>query len=146
MDFRKRRHSLFDADDVASALLDGSSDDDSIDSEEAPCMRNDEDDILLFESGESDSYLLSDYDNLNLMSDSVTEHSSNESDSDNLDNSDQTYGSNPTAPTWRSRGSARSRFPFNGNPGLKENVQNTEDPISFFELFFDDELINLIVQ
>ena len=145
MDFRKRRPSLFDADDVTSALLDGSSDDDSIDSEEEPCMRNDEeDDILLFESGESDSYLLSDYDDLNLMSDSVTEHSSNESD--NLDNSDQTYGSNPTAPTWCSRGSARSRFPFNGNLGLKVNVQNTEDPISFFELFFGDELINLIVQ
>ena len=80
------------------------------------------------------------------MSDSVTEHSSNESDSDNLDNSDQTHGSNPTAPTWRSRGSARSRFPFNGNPGLKVNVQNTEDPTSFFEPFFDDELINLNVQ
>ena len=147
MDFRKRRPSLFHADDATSALLDGSSDDDSIDSEEEPCMRNDEeDDILLFEFGESDNYLLSDYDDLNLMSDSVTEHSSNESDSDNLDNSDQTYGSNPTAPTWRSRGSARSRFPFNGNPGLKVNVQNTEDPISFFELFFDDELINLFVQ
>ena len=147
MDSRKRRPSLFHADDVTSALLDGSSDDDSIDSEDEPCMRNDEeDDILLSESGESDSYLLSDYDDLNLMSDSVSEHSSNESDSDNLDNSDQTHGSNPIAPTWRSRGSARSRFLFNGNPGLKVNVQNTEDPISFFELFFDDELINLIVQ
>ena len=147
MDSRKRRPSLFHADDVTSALLDRSSDDDSIDSEEEPCMRNDEEnDILLSEFGESDSYLLSDYDDLNLMSDSVTEHSSNESDSDNLDNSDQTHGSNPTAPTWRSRGRARSRFPFNGNPGLKVNVQNTEDLISFFELFFDDELINLIVQ
>ena len=147
MDSRKRRPRLFDADDVTSALLDGSSDDDSIDSEEEPCMRNDEeDDILLSESGESNSYVLSDYDDLNLMSDSVTEHSSNESDFDNLDNSDQTHGSNPTAPTWHSQGSSRSRFPFNGNPGLKVNVQNTEDPISLFELFFDDELINLIVQ
>ena len=29
---------------------------------------------------------------------------------------------------------------------MKVNVQDTEDPISFFELYFDDALINLIVQ
>ena len=146
MDSRKRRPSLFDVDAATLALLNESSDDDSTDSEEEPCMHNDEeDDILLSEYGESDNNVSSDFDDLDLMSDSDTENSSSETHSDD---SDQTFGSNPTVPdpTWHSRGSARSRFPFNGNPGLKVNVQDTEDPISFFELYFDDALINLIVQ
>ena len=146
MDSRKRRPSLFDVDAATLALLNESSDDDSTDSEEEPCMHNDEeDDILLSEYGESDNNVSSDFDDLDLMSDSDTENSSSETHSDD---SDQTFGSNPTVPdpTWHSRGSARSRFPFNGNPGLKVNVQDTEDPILFFELYFDDALINLIVQ
>ena len=95
MDSRKRRPSLFDVDAATLALLNESSDDDSTDSEEEPCMHNDEDDILLSEYGESDNNVSSDFDDLDLMSDSDTENSSSETHSDD---SDQTFGSNPTVP------------------------------------------------
>ena len=56
MDSRKRSR-LYDADTASVALLEAS-DDDSTDSEEEPCMQNDETDS---------SFLLSDYDELNLL-------------------------------------------------------------------------------
>ena len=132
MDSRKRSR-LYDADTASVALLEAS-DDDSTDSEEEPCMQNDETDS---------SFLLSDYDELNLLSDSDTESTTSDS------NSDQTPPgtSSPATPSaWSTQGSARSRFPFTGNPGLKVNVENKEDPLSFFELYFDASLISLIVE
>ena len=96
MDSRKRSR-LYDADTVSVALLEAS-DDDSTDSEEEPCMQNDETDS---------SFLLSDYDELNLLSDSDTESTTSDS------NSDQTPlgTSSPATPSaWSTQGSARSRF------------------------------------
>ncbi|XP_064643576.1 piggyBac transposable element-derived protein 4-like [Lineus longissimus] len=46
---------------------------------------------------------------------------------------------------WSPHGQARARFPFTSNPGLKVNIDDPEDPLEFFELFFNDELIDLIV-
>ena len=92
MDSRKRSR-LYDADTASVALLEAS-DDDSTDSEEEPCMQNDETD-----SG----FLLSNYDELNLLSDSDTESTTSDS------NSDQTPPgtSCPATPSaWSTQGSA----------------------------------------
>ncbi|CAL1272717.1 unnamed protein product [Larinioides sclopetarius] len=37
------------------------------------------------------------------------------------------------------------KFPFTGNPGLKAYVGDSEDPIDYFYLFFDDEIFSFIV-
>ncbi|XP_023219038.1 piggyBac transposable element-derived protein 4-like [Centruroides sculpturatus] len=41
--------------------------------------------------------------------------------------------------------SAPPRFPFVGNPGMTVNVGNTFDPLEYFQLFFDINMINNIV-
>ena len=47
---------------------------------------------------------------------------------------------------WITQGQLRLRFPFSGNPGIKVNIADADDPLAYFELFFDDTLINMIVQ
>ncbi|GBN86035.1 hypothetical protein AVEN_65835-1, partial [Araneus ventricosus] len=37
------------------------------------------------------------------------------------------------------------KFPFTGNPELKVSVRDSEDPLDYFNLFFDDEMFNFIV-
>ncbi|GBO03512.1 PiggyBac transposable element-derived protein 4 [Araneus ventricosus] len=37
------------------------------------------------------------------------------------------------------------KFPFTGNPGLKVSVGDSEDPLDYFNLFFDDDIFNFIV-
>ena len=40
---------------------------------------------------------------------------------------------------------APPRFPFTGNPGIQVNIA-TDDPLEFFELFFDESIISFIVE
>ncbi|GBL82853.1 hypothetical protein AVEN_106372-1 [Araneus ventricosus] len=37
------------------------------------------------------------------------------------------------------------KFPCTGNPGLKVSAGDSEDPLDYFNLFFDDEIFNFIV-
>ena len=46
---------------------------------------------------------------------------------------------------WSLNGRRRIRFPFMGNSGIKVEIKNPLDPLEFFEIFFNDELINIIV-
>ena len=47
--------------------------------------------------------------------------------------------------SWSVTGWARDRFPFTGNLQLKANIHDVANPLEFFELFFDDKIIDLIV-
>lgn len=38
------------------------------------------------------------------------------------------------------------KFPFTGDPGIKVFVSDSGDPLEFFQLFFDDEILDFIVQ
>lgn len=38
------------------------------------------------------------------------------------------------------------KFPFTGNPGIKVSISDAEDPLEYFRLFFDENMINCIVQ
>ncbi|XP_064635294.1 piggyBac transposable element-derived protein 4-like [Lineus longissimus] len=46
---------------------------------------------------------------------------------------------------WSVNDQVRDRYPFTGNPGIKVDIHDTSDPLEFFELFFGDELVDLIV-
>ena len=46
---------------------------------------------------------------------------------------------------WNNNGTARNRFVFTGNPGIKARIDDASDPLEFFKLFFTDELIDIIV-
>lgn len=37
------------------------------------------------------------------------------------------------------------RFPFSGQPGIQKNITDVSNPLLFFELFFDEELVLHIV-
>jgi hypothetical protein len=47
---------------------------------------------------------------------------------------------------WNDIGEARPRFPFTGNPGIKVEISRENKPIEYFDKFFDDSIINEIVQ
>ena len=47
---------------------------------------------------------------------------------------------------WVTQGQLHPKFPFSGNPGIKVNSAYPDDPLAYFELFFDDPLIDMIVQ
>lgn len=77
-------------------------------------------------------------DNSSLWNDSSSEDDS-ESDNEEMDN----------VRVWcriesNSKQQAHPAFTFTGSPGLKVRG-NLEDPLDFFSLFFDDEIIDYIV-
>ena len=37
-------------------------------------------------------------------------------------------------------------FPFSGNPGITVNIDNNASILTYFELFFDDKILGMIVQ
>ncbi|GBM38920.1 PiggyBac transposable element-derived protein 4 [Araneus ventricosus] len=76
----------------------------------------------------------------NESSDEEFSSSESESDDDSLDSTrdwcrvDITI-SHPSHP----------KFLFTGNEGLKVSIGDSEDPLDYFNLFFDDEIFNFIV-
>jgi len=82
--------------------------------------------------------------------DSEFDDSDNDSDSDvDSDDSDQTvdytYHQNTTDFDWLATASARPHTMFSGQPGLQVTVDNPDDPLAFFSLFFTPEILNVIV-
>ena len=45
---------------------------------------------------------------------------------------------------WTVNGQVRSRFSFTGNPGIQVALNDVTDPLEFFELFFDNEIVDQI--
>ena len=45
---------------------------------------------------------------------------------------------------WTVNGQVRSRFLFTGNPGIQVALNNITDPLEFFELLFDNKIVELI--
>ena len=93
---------------------------------------------LLAQSSDSETY------------DSEFDDSDNDSNSDvDGDDSDQTvdymYHENSTDFDWSATASARPRTMFSGKPGLQVAVDNPDDPLAFFSLFFTPEIVNVIV-
>ncbi|GBN15222.1 hypothetical protein AVEN_2690-1 [Araneus ventricosus] len=41
---------------------------------------------------------------------------------------------------------APPKFPFTGNPGIKVSLRQSDDPLDYFCLFFDDEVISFIAK
>ncbi|GBO20913.1 PiggyBac transposable element-derived protein 4 [Araneus ventricosus] len=41
---------------------------------------------------------------------------------------------------------APPKFPFTGNPGIKVSLRQSDDPLDYFFLFFDDEVISFIAK
>ena len=78
------------------------------------------------------------------------ESSSSESSSSS-DNEDQSYllsdsDDDAALPSdWVASGSARTPFTFRGDPGVKFTVENKENPVEYFEQFFDEEIIDYLV-
>ena len=46
---------------------------------------------------------------------------------------------------WSSTPTARTRLQFSGNSGLQVTVDNSEDPLSVFQLFLTEDILNVIV-
>ena len=46
--------------------------------------------------------------------------------------------------TWTNVGTERPRFPFIGKPGLNVKIENSENPLEFFELFIIPKISELI--
>nr|CAD7575868.1 unnamed protein product [Timema californicum] len=46
--------------------------------------------------------------------------------------------------TWTKVGTERPRFPFSGQPGLKVQLENPDDPLEYFELFITPEIAEMI--
>ncbi|XP_023244129.1 piggyBac transposable element-derived protein 4-like [Centruroides sculpturatus] len=77
-----------------------------------------------------------------------------ESDSDNYipstdDSSSSDDARSDTARTWRETDTnvfpaPPPRFPFTGTPGCRFSRNQVTEPLDYFKLFFDDELVNLI--
>ncbi|XP_064639800.1 piggyBac transposable element-derived protein 4-like [Lineus longissimus] len=49
-------------------------------------------------------------------------------------------------PAWTENGQRRDRFQFTAVPGLKANVADKDDQVQYFELFFDDDILAVIVE
>ena len=62
----------------------------------------------------------------------------------NLDGNARGGASATNNDDWVTQGQSCPRFPFSGDPGIKVNI--ADDLLAYFELFFDDTLINTIVQ
>ena len=44
---------------------------------------------------------------------------------------------------WSEQGQIKQRFPFNALPGMKVDILYLEDEDEFFQLFFDENLVNV---
>ena len=44
---------------------------------------------------------------------------------------------------WSTQGRERDPFNFSGQSGVQFTVHNSEEPLEFFEKFFDDEVFNI---
>ena len=73
--------------------------------------------------------------------------SSSDSEGEDDDNDLDSESSDDVAlPTdWTSRGKARSPFTFRADSGVKFTVEDKENPLEYFEKYFDDELIEYLV-
>ena len=111
----------------------------------------DDDDIDLLLGSSDDEYTDedSDFDPCYLDNGGDTSHESVDEDGSNL-SANLGDAANPGADLvdndWVAQGQLRPRFPFSGDPGIKVNIADTDDPLAYFELFFDETLINVIVQ
>ena len=57
----------------------------------------------------------------------------------------QTVQSPPQDANWSEQGNMRQRFPFTGVPGITIDVVNPADELEYFQLFFDETLVKMIV-
>ena len=46
---------------------------------------------------------------------------------------------------WTTIGQERIPFTFRSNPGVQFTVEDSENPVEFFEKYFDDEIIEYLV-
>ncbi|OAF71858.1 hypothetical protein A3Q56_00356 [Intoshia linei] len=57
---------------------------------------------------------------------------------------DELPNTNTNSDIWYSNGQKRETLEFISNPGIKVNINNPDDPISYFKLYFDQPIIELI--
>ena len=69
--------------------------------------------------------------------------SEGEDDNDDLDSDSSDDVALPT--DWTSRGKERSPFTFHADSGVKFTVEDKENPLEYFEKYFDEELIEYLV-
>lgn len=103
-------------------------------------------DILTEKSSEND---YSDSDTENSISDAIGNESEVSSDSSNevggFDNSETDTEPSSEGDLWSRHVQANSPFSFIATTGLNVDLANTNDPLCYFELFFDDGLVDMIV-
>jgi len=108
-------------------------------------LLSDEDMEILQGSSDDDD---SDLDPCYLDNDGDTSYSSDEESGPNLSPivGGTSSAASSASDAWVTQGQLRPKFPFSGNPGIKVNIADPDDPLAYFELFFDDPLIDMIVQ
>ena len=112
-------------------------------------LSDDDVDLLLGSSNDKDSDDNSDLDSCYRENDDDTLHASDEEGGSSVNailSGAPSAGAAADNDGWITQGQLRLRFPFSGNPAIKVNIADADDPLAYFELFFDDTLINMIVQ
>ena len=107
-------------------------------------LSDDDIDLFLGSLDDKDSDDSRDLDPCYLENDGDTSYDSDEEGGSSL--SSILGGAAASNDVWVTPGQLRPRFPFIGDPGIKVNIEDIDDPLPNFELFFDDTLINIIVQ
>ncbi len=85
-----------------------------------------------------------DTDDISDFSDSSSSFSTNDASDIQSDSDDD--NENIVTSEWANAGNERCPFQFIGDSGVKFTVDNKEQPMEYFEHFFDDEVIELIVE
>ena len=90
------------------------------------------------------SRLLDEYDGDDIeSSSSSSESSSSDSEMPDLESSDDDDIALPSE--WTTIGKERNPFRFRSDAGVKFTVEDNENPVEFFEKYFDDEVIDFLV-
>ena len=91
------------------------------------------------------SKLLEEYDSDDLEPFSSESSSSDEEISDGNASDDDSEDDIALPTDWTTIGKIRSPFSFRSNPGVQFTVQDRENPVEFFEKFFDNEVVEFLV-
>ena len=92
-----------------------------------------------------------DGDDSDVTMEDITSNSSSSSDDDDneqqmtADDSDSDEDDSALPADWTTKGKKKRNFIFRGEAGVKFEVLDKEDPVEFFEKFFDDEVIDYLV-
>ena len=110
-------------------------------------LDDDDIDFLLGSSGDEYTDEDSDFDPCYLDNGGDTSNESVDEDGSNL-SANLGDSANPGAAAdndWVTQGQLRPRFPFSGDPGIKVNIADTDDPLAYFELFFDCNILTCML-